>query len=257
MGIVGVGDKSDPARVQKCFGDDGIDQTHINSLMYLQIILDLDLGREKHRFALPDNFPAAWTDNPAFSITSDEPTPSSSADDDYNMMNSGGYIEINTSRIQESVSEAFDRIGFGHIDEYTLTMEDLAVDYNINMGAYPVELLSLDLANVQSKIGIELDGPGHFVTVIDTPEASRDEGYVLSNVGYYQMSKNGMWRYTFKWNWDTQEVNGATFLKSRVFAGLGWHLINIPFWSWLDLDGNSELEDKYCRSLLNKNNFSK
>jgi hypothetical protein len=254
MGIVGVGDKPDPSYVLECFGDDGLDQTHINSLMYLQIILDLEVGRKNNHFALPDNFPMAWTDLPRYSISNDDETGSSSpsGDDDNDMMNSGLDMEINTSQTQKAVSEAFDRIGFGHVDEYMLTMDDLAEEYNINMGAYPVALLSLDLANIQSKIGVELDGPGHFVTTLDRPQDGGDEGYVLSNVGSYQTSKNGRMRYTFNWNRDTQEVNGATYLKSRIFAGLGWDIINIAFWEWLEVNGEKESEEAFCRSLLSK-----
>ena len=254
MGIVGVGDNPDPSYVLECYGDDSLDETHINSLMYLQIILDLELGR-KNPFALPDDFPMAWTDLPRFSISNGDGRGSSSPSilDEDDMMNSGGDLEINTSQTQEDVSEAFNRIGFGHVDEYILSMEDLAKAYSINMGPYPIDLLSLDLANIQSKIGVELDGPGHFVTSLDR----RDEGYVLSNIGHYQTSKTGKMRYKFNWSWDTQEVNGATNLKSRIFAGLGWDIINIAFWEWLEVNGETESQEAYCRSLLSKHKVPK
>jgi hypothetical protein len=156
--------------------------------------------------------------------------------------------ELNTSKIQVQVSKAFDRIGFDHVDEFVCTMEDMVQQYGINMASYEYELLSLDIANVESKIGIEVDGPGHYITKIDSGD---DDNYsnILSNIGYHRMNSNGVFEYKFNWNYHEQEPNGSTSLKSRMFKKLGWRVVNLPFWEWTNLE-SKEIEEEYCRSLL-------
>ena len=58
--------------------------------------------------------------------------------------------------MQNQVSDAFDRIEFDHVDEYLLTMKDLAENYRIKVAPECTEVISLDIANVGSKLGIEV-----------------------------------------------------------------------------------------------------
>ena len=67
MGLIGVGIRegdddndnddtnrpftADPAYLQKLYDDDGISQVHFNSIVYLQIMMDLELGSKKNPFA--------------------------------------------------------------------------------------------------------------------------------------------------------------------------------------------------------------
>mmetsp|Transcript_4815 Transcript_4815/g.8571 ORF Transcript_4815/g.8571 Transcript_4815/m.8571 type:complete len:164 (+) Transcript_4815:1-492(+) len=160
-------------------------------------------------------------------------------------------MEINTSKTQATVSKALNRIGFGHVDEFTHTMEDLAVDYGINIPAYPIQLLSLDMADHGVKIGIEVDGPGHFVSNIDGRSEDDPERDILTDVGhYYVMNKEGMYGYKFEWSSQFQVMNGSTSLKLRMFQKLGWRLLRIPFWEWTPVEGDLEMEDEYCQTLL-------
>lgn len=230
-GILGSGDRNDPSYMRKVYADGGIDEIHINSLIYLQIMLDLEVGRGNHPFSLPEEFPQGWSEDPAFS---------SFSSDDVNI------AEINTSNTQVTVSKAFDRIGFPHVDEYFLTMRDLVEQFGINMGAHPVQVLSMDIANVESRIGIELDGPGHWVSDITNEET------ILNDVGFYRPNKNGILEYKFFWNSDSQEINGSTALKCRMFEKMGWRIINIPFWDWTEIYGNDQLEEDYAQSVLNE-----
>ena len=155
-------------------------------------------------------------------------------------------MEINTSNTQRSVSAAFDRIGFDHVDEHTYTMKDMAELFGIQMASCPLEMLSMDIANVDARIGIELDGPGHYITDIDNRED------LLSDVGSYSTSKNGINEYIFNWNSHDQEINGSTALKMRIFHSMGWRLFNIDFWAWNPIFNNDSKEEEYCRSVLEK-----
>lgn len=230
-GLLGSGARRDPSYVQTLYGDSGIDQIHINSLIYLQIMLDLEVGRDNHPFSLPENFPQSWTEDLAFSsFTSDDIS----------------FSEINTSNTQVIVSKAFDRIGFTHVDEYEYSMADLVEKYSINMGAHPINILSVDIANVDSQIGIELDGPGHWVSDIS------NDATLLSNTGYYRPSKKNVFEYNFLWSSDDQEINGSTALKFRMFQRMGWRIINIPFWDWTRIYGDETLEEEYARKVLEK-----
>ncbi|KAL3914058.1 MAG: hypothetical protein SGARI_000327 [Bacillariaceae sp.] len=218
----------------KLYGDNGLEQSHINCLIYLQTLLDLELGKGNHPFALPDDFPSNWIDDPSkLSMSSDD-----------SMVNHA--LEINTSNTQRSVSAAFDRVGFDHVDEHIYTMKDMAELFGIQMAAFPLEMLSLDIANVGSRVGIELDGPGHYITDIDNRED------LLSDVGFYRPNNKGINEYVFNWNSHDQEINGSTALKLRIFDLLGWKVFNIDFWTWAAIYKNSKKEEEYCRSVLEK-----
>jgi hypothetical protein len=240
MGLTGIGDRSDPSYVQQSFGDAGIERSHIISLLYLQTTMDLDAGQDSCAFRPPDNFPGAWTTKLDYSNhpPGDDSTSSSMMDED--------FLELNTSKTQNDVSRAFSRIGFAHVEEFVHTMEDLAIEYGIQMSPYPTQLLSIDFANVESKIGVEVDGPAHFITRIDGRE-----GAITPSVGYFD-TKHGKLRYDFKWNEHDQEINGSTALKQRILKQLGWRIINIPFWDWQVVTGDAVAEDEFCRNLLDK-----
>jgi len=270
MGILGVGERPDPAYMQKVYQDSGIQATHSNSMLYLQIMMDFDLGLEQNIFALPEDFPSAWASNLA--MLGDNENDSSSA--------GNGILEISTtiSGIQSRISKAFDRIDFGHVDEYLFTMKDLTDEFAIQMTSFPVEVLSLDIANIDSKIGVEVDGPGHWVSNID-PETNHN---ILLSVGEYRRpphnnnnnnnnnkgdssnNNNRFLEYNFNWNSEDQMINGATSLKQRMFQHMGWRIINIPFWEWSRVDNpywewnrmdnnpstSDEAQEDFCRSLL-------
>jgi len=269
-GILGVVEGLDPEHMEKTlYRDGGLTRTHFNSLLYLQIMMDLELGVDRNPFSLPENFPSAWTSNPTLTALfrdSEATTTSSSSSSSQSSSQSSSssskdgntVMELTTSAFQRRVSTAFDRIDFGHVDEYSLSMRDLVDGFGIQIPALPVDILSLDIANVDGKIGVEVDGPGHWNSVID-PLDNPDH---MSTVGEWKKSKHvpGMVEYHFHWNSDQQAVNGSTSLKQRLFDQMGWRIINIPFWEWIPVDHRYEDESRrgekfaaqedYCRSLL-------
>jgi hypothetical protein len=257
VGLTGIGDRPDPLYVQQAFGNTGLGRIHIVSLLYLQTMMDLDAGQGTTcPYRLPDDFPSAW--NPAFSIagrsngnTGDGARGGSSSGSSSVM--GEDFLELNTSKSQNDVSRAFTRIGFAHVEEFVHTMEDLANDYGIQISPIPLPLISIDIANVEEKIGVEFDGPGHFITRIDG-----DGSTTRKSVGNFEpiIGKGGSLRYNFNWNNDCQEINGSTALKERIVEKLGWKIIKIPFWDWVvvnrDLGGVKHAEEKLCQDLLRK-----
>jgi hypothetical protein len=127
------------------------------------------------------------------------------------------------------------------VEEHVIGMDTLAQDHGIQMAANPTEILSLDIANVADKIGIEVDGPGHFISNIDNGSSSMGKVKQI----------NGKLEYQFDWDNENQEINGPSALKLRILHELGWRVINIPFWEWYVMQGDAQKEEEYCRSVLN------
>lgn len=267
-GILGVSEGLDPEYMQETlYKDTGIQPTHFNSLLYLQIMMDLDLGVDRNPFSLPENFPLAWTSNPALmgqDFDSSSTSSSSSNSPSAASRDSNGIMELSTSAIQTRISNAFDRIDFGHVDEHVLTMKDLTDEFGIQMPSLPVDVLSLDIANIDSKIGVEVDGPGHWITDIDPTNNPN----MLFSVGEWRQKKSrevgSIFEYTFDWNLNEQGFNGSTRLKHRLFKHIGWKIISIPFWEWFPVDDSSlekgkriEAQNGFCRSVLEGSSDSK
>ena len=226
-GLLGVGEQPDPSYVRKIHQDGGIQSSAIMSILYLQIAMDLEQERQSTP-SLPGGFPELW----------DGDSSKTSGD---NMMENFA-LRLTRSKIQQSVSNACERIGFSHMEEHVIGMDTLSMDHGIQMVPnIPKEVLSIDIANVDSQIGIEVDGPAHFVTNIN------DGGYGLRSGT--KLIK-GKLEYQFDWDSEHQEVNGPTALKARILEELGWCVHNLPFWEWYDLESDGQKEEKYCRSLL-------
>ena len=79
----------------------------------------------------------------------------------------------------------------------------------------PNAVLSIDIANVEEMIAVEVDGPFHFVTRVDLrSQKERGEG-----VG--KMKKRKL-EHAFSWNGDYQEINGSTYgFESTPFDRVG------------------------------------
>lgn len=227
-GLLGVGENADPVYMQKVHRDAGIQPSAVMSMLYLQIVMDLEQGNGDG-FSLPGNFPESWDSGSS---------PSSRVGD--STIENNFELRLTRSKLQQTVSQAFERIGFPHIEEHVIGMDTLSRENGIQMVSCNRDILSLDLANVESRIGIEVDGPGHFVTTIDG-------GLCLSGE---TASIGGKVDYRFYWDSEHQEINGSTALKLRILRELGWLVISIPFWEWYDMEGNAQQQQDYCRSVL-------
>ena len=242
-GLIGIGKKSDPVFMTSLHNDGGMLGSAITSLLYLQSIKDLE-SPESKTFSLPNDFPLAWSSSPIVAFHNN--TGGGSMAD--GLMDTG-LLELHSSKVQTRISEAYTRIGFSHTEEYVITLEDLSKKHGIGVVPIPFELLSIDLADTRSQIGIEVDGPGHFVTNIDEENFSEGRN-ILSSVGRYVGKKFSDYR--FRWNDIDQEINGSTSLKIRLMQNLRWRIVNLPFWEWYPVEGKEEEEDAYCRCTLEK-----
>ena len=122
-----------------------------------------------------------------------------------------------------------------------------------------MDFLSIDIANIDDLVGIEVDGPAHFINILDgysdTTERSNNAGnhdqsnqkLISSGGTAIRMGKKKGWEFTSS---TQRQVNGATALKHRILCHLGWCMIHLPFWEWRDVSGNKGNEELYCNELL-------
>ena len=272
MGLLGVGDDPSPDAVTECHAtaglgpDDGISATIVMSVTYLQMMMDLDPSIPGKRIHLPTDFPDDWLRR---STTGGQSVPSrymgattAETEDLLEVYRSDrdktGDLQLFRSNLQQTVSDALNRVGFDHVEEYVFDMATLAKDYGIlsagfdgNENKRSSEILSLDMANVPGRIGVEVDGPGHFIINIDHLHDLNDDNYKQAEV---YTNGNGRTEIVFGWNSNSTRIvvkkNGPTALKSRLLKAMGWTIHNIPFWEWKDVDGDLEAEEEYCRSRL-------
>jgi hypothetical protein len=242
-GLLGSGSERNPHTLTSLFGDDGIQLQHILIMIYVQAVLDLEA---KHALpqdlSLPDDFPEAWyqsstsSSSSLFSSSSSLTNPLPPAANTFEM-------NLTTSKIQRDISIAFTRVGFTHVEEHVITMDQLARDYGIRVPAKPMGVFAIDIANVQDKIAIEVDGPFHYISIID------DEPDDTSNVGHAKLVE-GKLESPFGRIGTRKRINGSTALKERLLRGLGWQVLHVPYWEWNHLANDRAEEEAYCRRLL-------
>ena len=227
-GLVGSTPDEDPLYMAQIYGDEGLQSQAVMTLIYVQAALDLSDSKQKK--SLPLTFPEDWKQL------------SPSRND--HMTDTFDELNLSTSKMQRAVSNAFSRIGFHHVEEHVITMEEMANNHGINFAPKPIEMLSIDIANVEQKIAIEVDGPAHFVARIDGDIEEKDE-----ETGYSKAIK-GKLEYQFVWTGERHEINGPTALKQRLLCSLGWKVIHVPFWEWAQLRGEETAENDYCAKIL-------
>jgi RAP domain len=194
----------------------------------------MDLDRSTNGLYLPDNF----TDIGLSSM-------SSNIQNDVDEKMSDQSLYSKHTRLHQTVSDAFNRIGFQHTLEHVITAKDIRDTYSIRIPSTPFSVFSIDIANVEEQIAIEIDGPGHYVIRLD-------ENPIPLRETQFLRQPNGELQYMVGWNGEQQAQNGSTCLKQRLLKSMGWTLISIPFWEWTDLQGDTVKQDHYCQELLKK-----
>jgi len=137
-------------------------------------------------------------------------------------------------------SRSLKGVGFDHVLEHIISTEELQANHGITLSSENQEFLSIDIANLDKKIGVEVDGPGHFVNILDSEDV---EGI---RVGGAMKTGKGTTGWEFTAN-AQQKVNGPTALKHRLMSHLGWSVAHIPYFEWREQDDT----DEYCRKLIN------
>lgn len=215
-----VGTSNDPEQMKRVFNDDGLQKSSIMTLYYVQVAADVEAPHL--RLSLPLGFPNGWGE--------DETHMHTKADENDLIQLSSSMLTLTVSKLQKAVSSTFNKIGFANVLEHVIDTNEIKDEYGIQLPHSPKEFLSIDIANVEKRVGIEVDGPGHFVRLIDKPGTS--------------LSRNFDDR-------GENRVNGPTMLKHRLLTHLGWHIIHLPYWEFQDLAGDKAREMAYCQQLLN------
>ncbi|KAL9182955.1 hypothetical protein ACHAXT_004234 [Thalassiosira profunda] len=217
-----VGTKNDPEYMRSVFKDDGLQQSSIMTLYYVQFAADVEAPDLK--LSLPAGFPAGWGEDDHHQHD---------ASDENDLINmSSSMLTLTVSKLQRDVSSTFDELGFDNILEHVIDSNEVRDE---QLPQAPKEFLSIDIANIKEKVGIEVDGPGHFVRLIDQPSSAPASSQMN------QFDDDG-----------ENRVNGPTILKHRLLSHLGWRIIHVPYWSFQDLGGDKEKELRYCQSLLDE-----
>lgn len=233
-GLVGSpGVQQSPMYMQAIHKDFGLQMQAIMTLIYVQA--EMDLRGCCQSLSLPENFPDGWNRSNSLSVSHDD-----------HMTDDSLELTLSTSKIQRAVSAAFTRIGFDHVEEHTITMSEMAGLYDIRVPPKQMEILSIDIANIQEKIAIEVDGPAHFITRIENFGTDA----FSSDTGGFSKVVNGKLEYQFAWNGKQQEMNGPTALKERLLHSLGWRVVHIPFWDWYAIGGELAAEEMFCSDIL-------
>eukprot|EP00986_Skeletonema_menzelii_P013287 scaffold7617_cov240-Skeletonema_menzelii.AAC.2 len=217
-----VGTANDPNRMKQIFRDDGLQQSSIMTLYYVQLAADIEAS--KLQLALPAGFPNGWGES--------EGHVRGNGDDLIEM--SSSMLTLTISKLQKDVSNTFTEIGFENVLEHVIDTNEIKDEYGFQLPQTPQEFLSIDIANIGQKVGVEVDGPGHFVRLID--DTRKPTNKVTLDGQFADKGEN--------------RVNGPTLLKHRLLTHLGWNIIHLPYWEYQSLGGDRVKERKYCESLL-------
>jgi hypothetical protein len=93
------------------------------------------------------------------------------------------------------------------------------------------DILALDMACMESKVGIEFNGPSHYVTRTDS-SSSAGRGSVAAR------GEEG-----------EEEEDGSTAFKARVLRAAGWRLVSVPYRDWMVLGSERERDDYLRRRM--------
>ena len=216
------GSEHNPRVMMEIHDDTGLETSSIMTMYYVQYAAEVEAP--ELNLSLPKGFPNGWQCDDSGVLTNDI--------DEY--QTSSSMLQLTVSKLQKDVSRSMTQIGFENVMEYVIdapTDSEVGEEFPEN----PDEFLSIDIANVDKRLGVEVDGPGHFVRLIDAKESSCTH----SNSNRDQFADRG-----------ENRVNGPTLLKHRLLTALGWNIIHIPYWEYQYLSDDTEKEE-YCRSVMN------
>jgi hypothetical protein len=221
-----LGTSNNPEEMKKIFNDDGLQKSSIMTLFYVQVAADVEAPG---LLSLPEGFPNGWGE--------DEDCKRQNGNENDLIQMSSSMLTLTVSKLQKAVSSTFNKIGFDSVLEHVIDASEINDEHGVQLPQSQTQFLSIDIANVEKRIGIEVDGPGHFVRLIDDPNKLTHSDLKQE---FQDRGKN--------------RVNGPTILKHRLLTHLGWDIIHLPYWEFQELAGDTESEMRYCQSLLEKSN---
>lgn len=215
------GSTNDPQAMNRVHGDAGLEKSSLMTMYYVQYAAEVEAP--ELNLSLPNGFPNGWHEG------------SSSSSDIEDDQTSSSMLQLTISKLQKDVSRSLTNIGFENSMEYVIdapTNQQAGEELPEN----PDEFLSIDIANVNKRLGIEVDGPGHFVRLIDQNNKSNRKSSADDADQFADKGDN--------------RVNGPTLLKHRLLTALGWNIIHIPYWEYQYLEDDKR--EEYCRSIMDR-----
>ena len=230
-GLFGV-KETDPKTLASIYDDDGLPQEAIMAMLYVQTILDCEA---LFRLSLPPNFPSDWRE-------------ANDSDTCRSLLNKENEkLRMLTSPLQWRVNEALKRCE-DEFQEHIITTADVQLKIDKTLSDENQNFLSIGSANVD--YGFEVNGPGHFMTLLDD---GADGGYIIDVAGnqIHSVFDNDIFP-TSKDESDcySKMINGPTVLKDRLLDHLECFVMHIPYWEWRDLGGDEKSEEDYLIGFL-------
>ena len=99
------------------------------------------------------------------------------------------------------------------------------------------QMFALDMANRCEKVGIEFDGPTHFVK-----GATINRSSTIDN----SRSSSSLMAWEIQ---DTSSLNGRSLFKKRLLKALGWKVVHIHYKDWDRCKSKQEKRDYLCSKL--------
>lgn len=150
-GLLGSGGIEGVERLNRLYDDGGMQTQQIMTLFYVQMALDTEAPQLG--LSLPSGFPDAWVE-PSSLLRKGGASKRQNNDS-----TSSSLLELNSSRLQITIGKTLAKIGFEHVQEHVIGAEDIFSIHNheIDTSSFPAEFLSIDIANLEQKIGIEVE----------------------------------------------------------------------------------------------------
>lgn len=140
-----------------------------------------------------------------------------------------GRAKLTPSALQKSVGSFCEKVGFECVEEHVISEDDKLLPGRT--------FLSIDLANVAKKQGIEVDGPAHFINVIDDNDDDDDgNNNEISPTGDYVVDRQRAHMRLDQF----RDTNGATAMKHRLLCHEGFNVVHVPFFIWAKLMSEEE-----------------
>ena len=213
LGLFGSDKKQDPEHMCQVHSETGFEPDDARRILQIQGAMDLDGSIQG--LVLPLDFPDGWIE----------------------AQRAPERRSLITSPFQHRVSRALTRIGFEHVVDHVVTVQDVSREGQ-SVPSTDMEILTISIADLKNHIAIEVDGPSRFVmdlnSTLDVVSKNSSEADALG----------------VSWNARNVAMNGPTVLKHRMLEKLGWRVIHVPFWEWNALEGVDEAEEHYARHCL-------
>ena len=159
-------------------------------------------------------------------------------------INENSKVVASSSQAELEVSKLLSQQGWEHEQEVSIfdidDIDDIdgndRVSNHTDLLMHPLmkQMFALDMANRCEKVGIEFDGPFHFVKGTTISRSSTtDNSRASSSLMPWEIQ-------------DKTSLNGRSLFKKRLLKALGWKVVHIHYKDWSKCKSEQEKRDYLC-----------